>query len=145
MFWRRKWQPITVSLPGGSHGKRSLMGYCSRDHKKLDMTEWLSTDVYTSLCSYVYNGRMLKLKLQYFSHLMQRADSFEKTLLLGKIKGGRRRGRQGEMVGWHHGLKGHRFGWTLGVGDGQGGLACCSPWGHKELNMTEGLNWTDTM
>ena len=48
-----------------------------------------------------------------------------------------------EMVGWHHRLNGHDFEWTLGVGDGQGGLACCSPWGHKESDMTEQLNWTD--
>ena len=48
-----------------------------------------------------------------------------------------------EMVGWHHQLNGHGFGWTLGVGDGQGGLACCGSWGCKESNMTEQLNWTD--
>ena len=48
-----------------------------------------------------------------------------------------------EMVRWHHWLNGHEFGWTLGVGDGQGGLACCSPWGHKESDTTEWLNWTD--
>ena len=45
-----------------------------------------------------------------------------------------------EMVGWHHRLNGHGFGWTLGVGDGQGGLVCCSPWGHKESDTTEQLN-----
>ena len=45
-----------------------------------------------------------------------------------------------ERVGWHHGLNGHGFGWTPAVGDGQGGLACCSPWGGKELDMTERLN-----
>ena len=45
-----------------------------------------------------------------------------------------------EMVGWHHRLNWHGFGWTLGVGDGQGGLACCSPWGHKESDTTEQLN-----
>ena len=45
-----------------------------------------------------------------------------------------------EMVGWHHQLNGRGFGWTLGVGDGQGGLACCSSWGHKELDITERLN-----
>jgi len=81
---------------------------------------------------------MLKLKLQYFGHLMRRADSFEKTLMLGKIEG---RGEKGtaedEMIGWHHRLSGHGFGWTPGVGDGQGGLACYSPWGHKELDTTE--------
>ena len=94
-------------------------------------------------------GLMLKLKLQYFGHWMQRADSFEKTLMLGKIEGRRRRGRQkmrwldgitNLMVGWYHQLDGHGFGWTPGVGDGQGGLACCGSWGRKELDMTERLN-----
>ena len=45
-----------------------------------------------------------------------------------------------EMVGWHHQLYGHEFGQTPGDGDGQGGPVCCSPWGHKESNMTERLN-----
>ena len=48
-----------------------------------------------------------------------------------------------EMVGWHHWLNGPEFGWTPGVGDGQGGLACCSPWGHKESDLTERLNWIE--
>ena len=82
---------------------------------------------------------MLKLKLQYFGHLMRRTDSLEKTLMLGKIEGGRRRG-QDEMVGWHHQLDVHEFEQTLGVGDGQGSLECCSPWGRKESDMTEELN-----
>ena len=82
-------------------------------------------------------GQMLKLKLHYFGHPMRRADSFEKTLILGKTEGGRRRGRQDEMVGWHHRLSGHGFGWTLGVGDGQGGLVCCGSWGHKESDTTD--------
>ena len=81
---------------------------------------------------YLLEGLMLKLKLQYFGHLMRRADSFEKTLMLGKIEGGRRKGQQDEMVGWHHRLNGHGCGLAPGVGDGQGGLVCCSPWGHKE-------------
>ena len=64
-------------------------------------------------------GVMLRLKLQYFGHLMRRADSFEKTLMLEKIEGRRRRhATEDEMVGWHHQLNGHGFGWTLGVGDG---------------------------
>ena len=46
-----------------------------------------------------------------------------------------------EMAGWHHLLNAHEFGWTLGVGDGQGGLACCNSWGRKESDMTERLNW----
>ena len=83
---------------------------------------------------------MLKLKLQYFGHLMERADSLEKTLMLGKIEGERRRGRQDEMVGCHHQLNGHKFGSILGVGDGQGGLTCCNSWGRKESDTTEQLN-----
>ena len=83
-------------------------------------------------------GLMLKLKLQYFGHLMQRSDSLEKTLMLEKIEGRRRRGQQRtRWSGWHHRPNGHGFGWTLGFGDGQGGLVCCSSWGCKELDMTE--------
>ena len=79
---------------------------------------------------------MLKLKLQYFGHLMQRADSLEKTLMLGK--GQEEKGTtEDEMVGWHHRLNGHGFGWTPGVGDGQGGLVCCGSWGCTELDTTE--------
>ena len=75
---------------------------------------------------------------------MWRADSFEKTLMLRKIEGGKEKGMtEDEMVGWHHWLNGHGFGWTPGVGDGQGGLVCCSSWGRKELDMTEQLNWTE--
>ena len=48
-----------------------------------------------------------------------------------------------EMIVWHHRLDGHEFEQTPGVGDGQGGLACCNSWGHKELDMTEWLNWTE--
>ena len=61
---------------------------------------------------YLLEGLMLKLKLQYFGYLMQRADSLEKTLMLGNIEGRRRRGRErtgDEMVGWHHRLNGHEF------------------------------------
>ena len=88
---------------------------------------------------------MLKLKHQYFGHLMWRTDSLEKTLMPGKIEVRRRRGWQRiEMVGWHHQLDGHEFEQASGVGDGQGSLVCCSPWGHKELaqlsDWTE-LNW----
>ena len=89
---------------------------------------------------YSLEGPMLKLKLQYFGHLMQRADSLEKTPMLGKIEGGRRRGRQDEMVGWHYRLEGHEFEQALGVGDGQGSLVCCSPGGCEESDMTEQLN-----
>ena len=78
---------------------------------------------------YSLEGLMLKLKLQYAGHLMQRTDSLEKTLMLGKIEGGRRRGQQRMrwLDGWHYRLNGHEFEQALEVGDGQGGLACCSP------------------
>ena len=72
---------------------------------------------------------MMKVKLQYFGHLMQRTDSLEKTLRLRKIEGRRRREEQDEMVGWHHQLNGHEFEQALGVGYGLGSLACCNPWG----------------
>ena len=90
-------------------------------------------------CSLV--GLILKLKLQYFGHLMRKADSFEKTLMLGKIEGRRRRGRQ-RMI-WLDGITGSMdmgLGETPGVGDGQGGLACCGSWGRKESDTTERLN-----
>ena len=83
-----------------------------------------------------YSLEGLILRLQYFGHLMRRAESFEKTLMLGKI-GGRRRGRQDEMVGWHHRLNGHEFEQAPRARDGQGGLACCDSWGHKESDTAE--------
>ena len=91
---------------------------------------------------YSLEGLMLKLKLQYFGHLIWRTVSLEKTLMLGKIEGREEKGMtEDEMVGWHHWLDGHEFDQTLGVGDGQGCLACCNLWGHKELDMTDQLNW----
>ena len=90
---------------------------------------------------YSLEGLMLKLKLQYFGHLMQRADSLEKTLMLGKIEGGRRRGRQ--RMRWLDGSTDSTdmsLSKLWGVGDGQGGLVCCSPWSRKESDTTERLN-----
>ena len=88
-------------------------------------------------------GLMLRLKLQYFGHLMRRVDSLEKTLMLGGIGSRRRWGRQ--RMRWLDGITDSmdEFEWTPGVGDGQGGLACCNSWGHKELDTTERLNWTE--
>ena len=84
---------------------------------------------------------MLKLKLQYFGHLMQRAESLEKTLMLGKIEG-RRRGDQ--RMRWLDGITNSVDKFELeqasGNGEGQGGLACCSPWGCKDLDPTKRLN-----
>ena len=88
-----------------------------------------------------YSLEGLMLKLQYFGHLMQRADSLEKTLMLGKIRREEKGMTEDKIVGWHHQLNGHEFEETLGVGDAQEGLVCCSPWGRKESDMTERLNW----
>ena len=89
---------------------------------------------------YSLEGLMLKRKLQYFGHVMRRANSLEKTLMLGKTEGRRRRRWQGEMAGWHHWLNGHEFEQILGDSEGQGSLACCSLRGHNESDMTEQLN-----
>ena len=75
---------------------------------------------------YSLEGLKLKLKLRYFGYLMRRADSWEKTLMLGKIEGGRRRGNRGQD-GWHHRLIRHESEQTPGDGEGQGSLVCCSP------------------
>ena len=88
-------------------------------------------------------GQGLMLKLQYFDHLIWRTDSLEKTLMLGKTEGRRGRGWQDEMVGWHHQLNEHEFQQAPRVGDGQGSLECCSPWGCKESDMSEWWNWTE--
>ena len=89
-------------------------------------------------------GMMLKLKLQYFGHLMQ-------SWFIGKDPDARRDWGQeekgtteDEMAGWHHRLDGRESEWTPGVGDGQEGLACCNSWGRKESDTTERLNWTET-
>ena len=89
-------------------------------------------------------GMMLKLKLQYFGHLMRRVGSLEKTLMLGGIGSRRRRGRP--RMRWLDGITDSmdvKSEWTQGVGDGQGGLACCDSWGCKESDTTEWLNWAE--
>ena len=87
---------------------------------------------------YSLEGRMLKLKLQYFGHLMQRNDSLEKTLMLGKIDGRKRRG--GQRMKWLNGIidsKDVSLSKLWGDSEGQGSLACCCSWDHKEFDMTE--------
>ena len=89
-------------------------------------------------------GMMLKLKLQYFGHFMWRVDSLEKPLMLGGIGGKRRSERQ--RMSWLDGITDSmdvEFEWTPGVGNGQGGLACCDSWGRKESDTTERLIWSD--
>ena len=87
-----------------------------------------------------YSGLMLKLKLQCFGHLMQRVDSLEKSLMLGKIEGRRRRGQQ--RVRWLVGITDSRDMnlSKLQESEGQGSLACCSPWGRIESNTIKWLN-----
>ena len=89
---------------------------------------------------YSLEGMMLKLKLQYFGHLKQRTDSLEKTLILCRQE--EKGMTEDETVGCHHWLNGHEFEQALGVGDGQGSLVCCTPWGWEKLDMTDRLNWT---
>ena len=87
----------------------------------------LPTLIYLCIFRPSLKGMMLKLELQYFGHLMRRVDSLEKTQMLGGIGGQEEKGMtEDEMVGWHHRLDGHEFEQALGVGDGQGSLACCS-------------------
>ena len=100
---------------------------------------------------YSFKGLMLKLKLQYFGHLIWRTDSLEKTLMLGKFEGGRRRGWQRRR--WFDGIT-DSMDMSLsklqemvkdredGDGEGQGSLECCSPWGYKESDITNWLNWS---
>ena len=73
-------------------------------------------------------GLRLKLRLQYFGHLIRRSDSFEKTLTGKDWRWEEKGTTEDEMVWWHHRLKGHESEYSLGVGDGQGGLACCDSW-----------------
>ena len=88
-----------------------------------------------------YSLEGLRLKLQYIIHLMQRADSLEKNPDAGKDWRQEEKGTtKDEMDGWYHRLNGHEFEQASGVGDGQGGLVCCSPWGCKESDTTERLN-----
>ena len=101
--WRRKWQPTPVFLPGKSHGQRSLVGYSPWGHKESDTTEWAPAHYVSSPLLSNRNPLMLKPKLQYFGHLMWRADS-RKDPDVGKIEGRRRRG-------WH------RARWLVGITD----------------------------
>ena len=82
-----------------------------------------------------YSLEGLKLKLQYFDHMIQRANSLEKTFMLGK-RARKERATEDEMVGWHYRLNRHEFEQTQGDGGGQGSLVCFCPWGLKELDTS---------
>ena len=85
---------------------------------------------------------MLKLNLQYFGHLMWRTDSLEDPDAGQDWRQEEKGTTEDKMAGWCHQLNGHEFEQAPGVGDGQGSLACCNPWDHKESDTTEQLNWT---
>ena len=113
MHWGRKWQPTPVFLPGESQEQGSLVGCC--------------------LWGHIWSRTRLK----------QLSSSSNPYFPAGMDWGQEEKGTtEDEMAGWHHWLDGRESGWTPGVGDGQGGLACCDSWGHKESDMTERLNWT---
>ena len=113
--------------------------------KRLLRVPWTERKSNQSILSEInakYSLEGLMLKLQYFRDLMWRADSLEKTLILGKIESRRQSGvTEDKIVGWHHHLNGHEFDLqTLGDSEGQGSLVCCSPQGCKELDTTYWLN-----
>ena len=116
--------------------------------RRLLRVSWTATRSNQSILMEISPGisleaMMLKLKLQYFGDLMQRLDSLEKTDAGRDWEQEEKGMTEDEMAGWHHRLDGCESEWTPGVGDGQGGLACCDSWGCKELDTTEQLNWTE--
>ena len=86
---------------------------------------------------------MLKLKLQYFGHLMWRVDHWKRPWCWEGLGAGGEGDDRGWDAGWHHRLDGHEFEWTPVVGDGQGALGCCDSCGRKESDTTKWLNWTE--
>ena len=110
---------------------------CCTRHLRVPWSAKRSNQSILKGISLEYSLEGLMLKLQYFGHVMQRAYSVEKTLMLGKIEGRRRRWRR---LRWHHRLNGHEFEQTPRSSEGQESLVWCSSWGQKELGMTEQLN-----
>ena len=153
-FWRTLWLKHTKNLELKTQQVDCVCVYvcgCVHTHQ-VDISNFraiiFSSDLLICLPlsihfspEYSLEGLMLNLKLQNFGHLIQRTDSLEKTLMLGKIEGRRRSRREDEMAEWHHWLNGHKFEQAAGFAVGQESLACCSPWGLKESDMTEQLNW----
>ena len=116
--------------------------WCCKRPLKVPWTARRSNQFILKEISPEYSSEGLMLKLQYFGHLMWRTNSLEKAMMLGKIESRRRRGRQ--RMRWLDGItESMDMSLMLGFGDGQGGLACYSPWGQKESDTTERLNWTE--
>jgi len=119
--------------------------WCWRGLLRVPWTEWRSNQSILKEISpeYSLEGLMLKLKLQYFGHLMGRTDSLKRPWCWARLKAGGQ-GDDREWVGWTASPTQWTWVWVnSGSGDGQGGLVCCSPWGPKELDTTEWLNWTE--
>ena len=142
--WEGKWSTSTCHKPPKSPTLQfKSMNVCWRRLLKVPWTAGRSNQSTPKEINpeYPLEGLMLKLKLQNFGHLMGRASSLEKTLMLGKDWGQEEKGMtEGEMVRWHRQLNGHEFEQALGDGEGQGSLVCCSPCGCKESDTTEQLN-----
>ena len=122
--------------------------WCWRRPLKVTWTAWSNQSILKEINpKYSLKRLMRKLKLQYFGHLMRRDDSLEKTLMLGKIEGKRRKGwqRMDEMVRLHHRLKGHEDEQTSGDSEGRGSLACCSPWGSQMVGHNLGTEQQETL
>ena len=120
-----------------------LLNWCWRRLLRVPWTARRSNQSILKKISSELEGLMLKLKLHYFGNLIQRTDSLEKTLMLGKTEGGR--SRVWQRMRWLDGITDSMDTSLskLKLGDGQGGLACCGPWGRKESDTTEWLNWTE--
>ena len=134
--WRRKWQPTPVFLPGESHGQRSLVGYSPRAAKSQ-----------IQLSDFTFTFILGRSDAEAETPILWTPD--EENWLFGKDPKAGKDWRQEEkgmtedkMVGWHHWLNGHEFEQALGVGDGQGGLSCCRPFGH---NWATEQDWIKTV
>ena len=142
-MWRRQWHPTLVFLPGKSHGRRSLEGCSPWGRWGSDTTEWLHFHFSLS-CIGGGNGNPLQCSClenprdwgAWWAAVYGVAQSRTWLKRLSSSS-------SSKVAGWHHQLDGREFEWTLWVGDGQGGLACCNSWGRKESDTTERLNWTE--
>ena len=136
-------QEATVRTGHGATGWFQIKQWCWR---RLLRVPWTARRLNQSILkeispAYLLEGLMLKL--QYFGHTMQRTESLEKTLMLGKTEGRKRRKQQ--RMSWLDDISDSvdMRQQAPEVGDGEGVLVCCSPWGHKESDTTERLNWTE--
>ena len=135
--WRRAWQPTSVFFLGEAYRQRNLMG--SVDCKEIQPVHPKGDQ------SWVFIGRTdaeAETPILWLPHVKRWLIGKDPDA--GKGWGQEEKGMtEDEMDGWHHQLDGHEFGLSPWVGDGQGGLACCDSWGHKESDATERLKWTE--